>query len=339
MGIEFVKEEDFSRITDILKGNSVNIDDKQYDEILTTPRKQLFSTFPPLRGEKGGILKTPGTASKPKNVSFAPGNTHFSAGFNYSEDATPDSFQAQARPPITPLQPNESTFRGMPGRFPSPWVKTKLANESDLTEASQILPPTAMPSAAEEDMKVLVDKITVQLLENNQQLNNLRKATKKDMDKTDELKQQLAQCARLLSTALEERRDALEFAYVKDQENISLRALLSEERRKNIKLMKVVLASKGESIQDQPTFDRDKVLASLDRLNLLSNDISARYANSKHILAITDALLQAPRTRRKSDYAEVKSVIQHQLILLKLPDSPELSRFLQYLKSFLDLIS
>lgn len=334
-----MKEEDFSRITDILKGNSVNIDDKQYDEFLTTtPRKQLFSTFPALRGEKGGILKTPGTASKPKNVSFAPGNTHFSAGFNYSEDATPESLQAQARPPITPLQPNESTFRGMPGRFPSPWVKTKLVNDTDLTEASQIL-PRAMPSAAEEDMKVLVDKITVQLLENNQQLNNLRKVTKKDMDKTDELKQQLAQCARLLSTALEERRDALEFAYVKDQENISLRALLSEERRKNIKLMKVVLASKGESIEDQPTFDRDKVLASLDRLNLLSNDISARYANSKPILAITDALLQAPRTRRKTDYAELKALIQHQLILLKLPDSPELSRFLQHLKSFLDLIS
>lgn len=185
-------------------------------------------------------------------------------------------------------------------------------------------------------MKKFVNGIMNQLLENNQQLSTLRTVTKKDFEKTEELKQQMAQCVRLLTTALEERREALEFAYMKDQENSLLKAQLSEERRKNIKLMKVVLEAKGKKTQAEPSFDRDKVQSIITALGKLARDPVLRY--SRPIQTMASSLRRAPRSQRIEDYAELKSTLQHQLILLKLPESKELDAFLTQVKNLLALI-
>lgn len=353
--VEYVKEEDFSRITDILKGNIVadqEIPNNREEFLATPPPKQLFYTYP---ANRVGILKTPGTSSKPKNVSFAPGNMH------YSQEVTADSYNTNSNAiplaePITPLQVNESTFRGIPGRFPSPWVKPENNTTPDEAPTSNILPTNNSDNnaaASVDDMKILVNKISKQLLENNHQLNNLRKAAKKDLDKSDELKQQLAQCARLLTTALEERKEALKFAYSKDQECLILKAQLSEERRKNIKLMRVVLDGKGNSqgqskekveseSLDDSWVDHEKVLTAIQNLVRLSRDIRNRYgSNNKPILVITESLASTPKSSGlKKDYVDLKRTLQNQLtFLMKLPDSSQLTTFIQQVKKLISLLS
>lgn len=284
-----------------------------------------------------GILKTPGTASKPKNVSFAPGNTHYSNS-NYTEDATPDSFAPA--PPITPLQPNESTFRGIPGRFPaSPWVAKENVPPETLERDHYATTASGKSHSRPEvnNMKKLVNSITAELLENNQQLSTLRKATKQDFDKTEKLKSQMAECVRLLTTALEERREALDFAYAKDQENSDLKAQLSEERRKNIKLMKAMMETRGQPLPPmKQKFDVDRVEALIMSLGKQTKEPALRY--NRTIQSMATALRRAPRSHRVEDYAELKSTLQRQLVLLNLPDSKQLTAFLNELDTLLDLI-
>lgn len=560
-----VKEEDFSRITDLLKAsnNTTSFNEQELHDLLRdeeaqqqrdgyyhnkatndrraffeTPQKQLFGA------RIGGILKTPGTANnRQKNVSFAPGNTQFSNPL-YSSSLensvlNPPLHQQQqqeeARPPITPLKPNESTFRGLPGRFPKsmsginkdeddPFVSTKniLDDASFLNHDNalggnynfnihdnkrntdlklnpfQKRPATPGPArrktsspAVDEKTQALFQTIANQLLENNKNLAHLKQNT--SLQKQEfllqniELREQVAECAQLLKTALEERQNAVDYAYEKDQECLALKTQLAEERRKNIRLMEVVMQTQNPATgattttttnenydfarrrpytfsnfdannkinndknvlgteklgynrpfnnptrselptnprqpaytfkrstkpastleepfgrastvqshyannndrdipntrptslfrsqttgsaevgandyrrtnrdrlsayqlrgasthpmeigRDSTTFDRDQAYAILKTLRRQAYELQLRYGDSKPMTAITDALDRAPSSRHRTDYAPLTTTLQQQLILLQLPETPQVAGFIAKIRELLAMIS
>lgn len=505
-----------------------------------TPQKQLFNA------RAGGILKTPGTANnRPKNVSFAPWNTQFSnplysSSLENSVLNPPPPSQSQKEeekkkertwPPVTPLKPNESTFRGLPGRFPKsmseahkinddddPFVSTKnILDDASFLDKDERLEhkydfgyvadfnntgfksnrfqkrpatPSSKPGptrqqtdsvVTDEKTQLLLQTITDQLLENNKNLAHLKQnsSTQKQefLLQNIELREQVAECARLLKEALEERQNAVDYAYEKDQECITLKAQLAQERRKNIRLMEVVMQTQGTSttttnenydftrrrpykfsttntndnanahepnilgsnrlfnnftrgeppnnskqpsytfkrstrpastipnLASQPnttqrhyankienqnirpkslfgqsrtttsgigdvysyrqtnrdrfstyqsrgagnnaegssrgttTFDRDQVYSILKTLRRQAYELQLRYGDSKSMTTITDALDRAPSSRYQADYASLAATLQQQLILLQLPETPQVAGFIAKIRELLEIIS
>lgn len=565
MCVSAVREEDFSRITDLLKAsnNTTSLNDQELRDLLRdeeaqqqngfyndnlhdrraffqTPQKQLFNA------RAGGILKTPGTANnRPKNVSFAPGNTQFSNPLYSSSlensvlnpqpplQSQKEEEKERLRPPVTPLKPNESTFRGLPGRFPKstseahkinddddPFVSTKniLDDASFLDKDDRLehqydfgyvadpnntgfkfnrfqkrpATPSSKPGptrqqadsvVTDEKTQLLLQTITDQLLENNKNLAHLKQnsSTQKQefLLQNIELREQVAECARLLKEALEERQNAVDYAYEKDQECLALKAQLAQERRKNIRLMEVVMQTQGTSamttnenydftrrrpynfsttntndnanapetnilgsnrlfnkftrgepsnsskqpaytfkrstrpasampdlvsqpntiqnhyansnkIESQNTrpnslfgqprttnsgggdvysyrqtnrdrfsayqprgagtnaegrsrgtaaFDRDQVYSILKTLRRQAYELQLRYGDSKSMTTITDALDRAPSSRYQADYASLAATLQQQLILLQLPDTPQVAGFIAKIRELLNMIS
>jgi hypothetical protein len=514
-----------------------NINDRR--AFFETPQKQLFGA------RVGGILKTPGTANnRQKNVSFAPGNTQFSNPLYSSSlensvlKPLPYKQEKEAvgtRPPITPLKPNESTFRGLPGRFPKsmsethkdeddPFVSTKniledasflnydnaLGDNYDLNfhgntkntdlkfKQFQKRPATPGPArrqtnspAVDEKTQALFQTIADQLLENNKNLAHLKQNT--SLQKQEfllqniELREQVAECAQLLKIALEERQNAVDYAYEKDQECLALKTQLAEERRKNIRLMELAMQTQNPAMgattttttnenydftrrrlynfsnfdannnnkinndnnvngterlganrpfnnstrgelpnnprqpaytfkrstkpastleepfgqagtvqsrysnnsnrdlhntrptslfrqrtttesaevgdrrtnrdrlsayqprgasthsmgngRDSTTFDRDHAYRILKALRRQAYELQLRYGDSKPMTAVTDALDRAPSSRHQTDYASLAATLQQQLILLQLPETPQVAGFIAKIRELLAMIS
>lgn len=422
-----VRDEDFSRITDLLKQSTIHEqEDREYIDKLNNQKFDIdylqFQTPQKHSGNQSLRNTTFQRGQQPKTRAKTWGIPYFSRSQKENENPEADGLNNEPLKPrdageraATLNLPNENTVRGVSGRFPKFTLNNTSQARTSTSEKdlpSRVLDESLLRNDLEHrQMQKVIKTITDQLTANNQQLDTLRASTIKDSERAQELKSQVLQLARLLSTALEERRDAIEYAFVKDQEALDLRTQLSRERRKNIKLMDMLLelqrrdsttshrntASRPDSKDDaadttittnflppkqQPDiydfnyymrnknkdknsmerkplndlfdslpmsrdlnkrpvpqeFDREKVQTYLNMLRRQAYEIQLRYGDSRPLTSIMDALDNAPNSRYRSAYLTLANILQHQLILLRLPDTTQVTTFIQTIESLLSMI-
>ncbi|KAF5092367.1 hypothetical protein D0Z00_004616 [Geotrichum galactomycetum] len=94
-----------------------------------------------------------------------------------------------------------------------------------------------------------------------------------------------------------------------------------------------------ENGRNTTTFDRDQAYAILKTLRRQAYELQLRYGDSKPMTAVTDALDRAPSSRHRTDYAPLAATLQQQLILLQLPETPQVAGFIAKIRDLLAMIS